>query len=270
MDPSNVTLSPKVPTMETARLTPAAGSAAGRKSAKESNHAIADQIANEISRQIIDGRIPIGTWLRQDTVASQFGVSRTPIREAFRSLHGQGVIVLHPRRGAFVQGTSAREIRDACLVRAELEGYAAELAAEHARQSDIRKLGEAIGHFRDLIESYLSEDIDDEAAAVRWREANETFHRTLLDAGGNDQLRQSIDDLSRRLPRNMTFRAIGRDPHRLRINLEEHVAIADAVERHDAIAAREHAREHLRRAAELVSRWYERTVPTSARSEGAK
>ena len=246
--------------MESGKLHSAAGTAAARTSARESSHAIADQIAKELSRQIIDGRIPIGTWLRQDTVAAQFGVSRMPIREAFRSLHGQGVIVLHPRRGAFVQGTSARGIRDACLVRAELEGYAAELAAEHARQSDIRKLREAIAHFRSLIDGYLAEELDDATAALQWREANEAFHRTLLDAGGNDQLRQSIDDLSRRLPRNMTFRAIGRDPHRLRINLEEHIAIADAVERHDAVAARERAREHLRRAAELVSRWYERTV----------
>lgn len=93
---------------------------------------VADEIADELGRQIVDGRIPIGTWLRQDAVAAQFNVSRQPIREAFRSLQGQGIIVLHPRRGALVQGTSAREIRDACLVRAELEGYAAELAAEHA------------------------------------------------------------------------------------------------------------------------------------------
>jgi DNA-binding GntR family transcriptional regulator len=225
-----------------------------------SNHGIADQIATELSRQIIDGRIPVGTWLRQDSVAAQFDVSRTPIREAFRSLQGQGIIVLHPRRGALVQGTSAREIRDACLVRAELEGYAAELAAEHARESDVVELRRAIELFTQLIDRFLHDKIDDETAAGHWRDANETFHRTLLEAGGNDQLRQSIDDLSRRLPRNMTFRAIGRDPHRLRVNLEEHIAIADAIERHDAPAAREHARQHLRRAAELVSRWYERTV----------
>lgn len=225
-----------------------------------SDHGIADQIAQELSRQIIDGRIPVGTWLRQDTVAAQFEVSRTPIREAFRSLQGQGIIVLHPRRGALVQGTSAREIRDACLVRAELEGYAAELAAEHARESDVRELRRANELFTQLIEGYLHDEIDNETAAGLWRDANEKFHRTLLDAGGNDQLRQSIDDLSRRLPRNMTFRAIGRDAHRLRINLDDHTAIADAIERHDADAAREHARQHLRRAAELVSRWYERTV----------
>jgi DNA-binding GntR family transcriptional regulator len=224
---------------------------------------VADEIADELGRQIVDGRIPIGTWLRQDAVAAQFNVSRQPIREAFRSLQGQGIIVLHPRRGALVQGTSAREIRDACLVRAELEGYAAELAAEHAHETDILALRESINLFRSLIEGYLADEIDESTAAADWREANEKFHRTLLDAAGNNQLRQSIDDLSRRLPRNMTFRAIGRDSRRLHENLEEHIAIADAVERHNAPVAREHARQHLRRAAELISRWYERTVASA-------
>ena len=65
---------------------------------------LSERIAEEIHRRILDGDIPLGSKLRQDAIASEFQVSRMPVREAFRALHGRGVIEILPRRGALVHG----------------------------------------------------------------------------------------------------------------------------------------------------------------------
>ena len=91
--------------------------------------ALVDRLAAAIHARVLAGDIPTGSRLRQESLATEFGVSRTPVREALRKLQADGVIELEPNRGAVVRGPSGREVREAYEVRAELEG----LAAEHIR-----------------------------------------------------------------------------------------------------------------------------------------
>ena len=70
-------------------------------------------MASALERAIMDGSIPLGSWLRQEALAAKFGVSRTPVREALRILHEKGVVRLEPRRGALVRGPTVRDIREA-------------------------------------------------------------------------------------------------------------------------------------------------------------
>src|SRR5688500_5970879 len=97
---------------------------------KASRVTLVSSIADEIRAGIMTGRFSLGSRLRQNSLASEFGVSRTPIREALRWLHAEGVVDLVPNRGAVVRGLTPRELRDAYRVRAELEGLAAELATQ--------------------------------------------------------------------------------------------------------------------------------------------
>ena len=78
-------------------------------------------IARELERRIITGEYSAGQRLRQEALAAEFGVSRTPIREALRTLEAATFLQMVPRRGAIVRLPSPREIRDAYAVRAELE-----------------------------------------------------------------------------------------------------------------------------------------------------
>src|SRR3954471_6447027 len=89
----------------------------------------ADHLAHELQVEIITGRSPIGTRLRQEDLAARFGVSRTPVREALRQLQAIGLVEQLGHRGALVRRFSAEECRNVYLVRAELEGLAAERAA---------------------------------------------------------------------------------------------------------------------------------------------
>src|SRR3954447_1254032 len=81
--------------------------------------ALVDGLATDIHAAILAGEIPLGTWLRQEQLAEQFGVSRTPVREALRILQASGVVQQMPRRGALVKGPTPTEIREAYVVRAE-------------------------------------------------------------------------------------------------------------------------------------------------------
>src|SRR3954447_14536754 len=89
----------------------------------------ADDLAHELQVEIITGRIPLGTRLRQEDLAARFGVSRTPIREALRQLQAIGLVEQLGHRGALVRSFSPDECRNVFLVRGELEGLAAERAA---------------------------------------------------------------------------------------------------------------------------------------------
>jgi DNA-binding transcriptional regulator YhcF (GntR family) len=89
----------------------------------------ADDLAHELQVEIITGRIPLGTRLRQEDLAERFGVSRTPIREALRQLQAIGLVEQLGHRGALVRSFSPDECRNIFLVRAELEGLAAERAS---------------------------------------------------------------------------------------------------------------------------------------------
>ena len=88
-----------------------------------------EDLANRIQAKIVAGEYPPGTRLKQEVLAQQFDVSRTPIREALSRLEAKGIVSQAQRRSAVVRAPSSREISEMYQVRAELEGLAAQLAA---------------------------------------------------------------------------------------------------------------------------------------------
>jgi DNA-binding GntR family transcriptional regulator len=228
--------------------------------ADANGQALVEELAQQIQVRIMTGELAVGTRLRQEALAREFGVSRTPVREALRQLQAGGMITVEPNRGAVVRGPTPRDIRENYEVRAELEAYAAELASERVRDHELELMRKANEEFRALAEDYLGRDLsdrDEAAAGQAWMHANERFHQAILLAAENEQLIASVHDLFLRLPRNMTFRAMRGDSHLLRTNVREHEDIAAAIAARDPERARRAARVHLRRAADLVSRWYE-------------
>ena len=89
----------------------------------------ADDIALVIEEAIVSGELSPGTVLRQEQLSDQFEVSRTPIREALRKLAALGLVSFEPNRGVRVRTITREELREAFLVRAELESLATEAAA---------------------------------------------------------------------------------------------------------------------------------------------
>src|SRR6059036_3974410 len=103
----------------------------------------ADDIARLLEDEIVAGVIPPGTVLRQEQLSERFDVSRTPVREALRRLAALGLVSFVPNRGVRVRTLSREELREAFLVRAELEGLATELATPRMTDEGLAALDAA-------------------------------------------------------------------------------------------------------------------------------
>jgi DNA-binding GntR family transcriptional regulator len=225
---------------------------------------LVERLAAAIQSRVLSGEIATGVRLRQETLASEFGVSRTPVREALRKLESTGLVTVEPRRGAVVRGPSAREVRDAYAVRAELEGFAAESAVTHIRDEELARLCDAEQLFRNSIE----EVIDDRRRGVErhwsteseWERANTLFHQVIQQAAGNRQLLLTIAHLHLSFPRDLTWSALSNSTHLLEENIEQHRRVLSAIERRDGAEARRAMTEHVRSAGELVARLLERAA----------
>jgi len=223
--------------------------------------ALVDKLASDLQQRVLSGEIPSGTRLRQSALAAEFGVSRTPIREALRKLQAGGFVELQPNRGALVRGLSAREIRDAYEVRAELEALAAELAAVRIRHDQLDRLRDAQEQFREGLAQTMEERESGAGAgerqAVVWSRANDQFHQVIQEAAHNDVLVATLTHLHRSFPRDLTKIVLSESTPLLRANVLEHEEIVDALQRRDRDAARELMRRHVRHAGELVTLRFE-------------
>ena len=226
---------------------------------------LVDRLATAIQARVLSGTLARGVRLPQEALAAEFGVSRTPVREALRKLQASGLVELVPNRGAIVRGPSAREIREAYVVRAELEGLAAELAAARISDYDLVRLREAEALFRRAVTSLVARRRRhrreprwaDESA---WVQANDLFHQAIFDAAANARLSATIADLHRTFPRDLTWSALSGNSRLLEENVEQHAVILHAIERRDAGEARLRMVEHVRHAGELVTLHFEQAA----------
>ncbi|WP_114389722.1 GntR family transcriptional regulator [Notoacmeibacter marinus] len=144
---------------------------------------LAARIGRELADRIVTGRIEAGARLRQDHLAEEFGTSHVPVREAFRRLEAQGLVVSEPRRGVRVAGFTQEEVREVAEMRAVLEALALRNAAPHLTGAILDAAEEATR-------------AGDRARDVEsWEEANRNFHRLILTPCDMPRLLQAIDDL---------------------------------------------------------------------------
>ncbi len=204
-----------------------------------------DQTYDALKDAIISGLLKPGDRLVEQQVADRLGLSRIPVREAFRRLQQEGYLVA-TKSGLVVREVSLQELHDLYAVRARLEGMAASLAAERATEEEIAGLAEIL----DRTESLLLEG--DEAALTR---ASFEFHSRLYSLLRNRFLIDFLNTLQDQLRRYRSLQF--KIPHRGRVSVEEDRRILEAIARHDAQAADQLAQEHVKhlwRHAEALAR----------------
>ena len=225
--------------------------------AAEERRALVDKLASQLHARVLSGELPSGTRLRQEALAEEFGVSRTPVREALQKLEAGGLVELQPHRGAVVRGLSPREIRDAYEVRAALEALAARLAAERITREQLERLNHAQGKFRAALKRTAARRRGGREVGEReiglWGSANDEFHQTIHEASGNDVLVGALAQLHRNFPRDLSRLVVSESTAMLEANVREHEAILDALSRHDATTAHELMQKHVARAGGLVT-----------------
>ncbi|WP_053226309.1 GntR family transcriptional regulator [Solirubrobacter soli] len=139
-----------------------------------------------IRRAIIEGAYPAGSRLPEEELSERIGVSRTPIRQALRQLEHQGHVELRPRRGAWVSSWTEEDIAEVYGVRAQLESYGAQIAAQKIGALELRHLEECCLRMEAIEDSRQPGFLDELG------ELNNEFHASLLRATGNRRLMISL------------------------------------------------------------------------------
>jgi DNA-binding GntR family transcriptional regulator len=230
----------------------------------EEGAALVDRLAATIQARVLSGEFASGSRLRQESLASEFGVSRTPVREALRKLQAAGIVQLEPRRGARVRGPTAREVREAYEVRAELEGLAAALASARIRDEELRRLREAQALFEESSKRLRAwKQLQSGGSAppaeahAEWIRGNDLFHLVIQEAAGNERLAATLADLHQSFPRDLTWIVLGESSHLLEANVAQHAGVLEAIEAREAEAARRRMVDHVLSAGDLVVRRFE-------------
>jgi DNA-binding GntR family transcriptional regulator len=145
---------------------------------------VADRAYVELRDRIVTLRLAPGTALREDELMREMGIGRTPLREAVKRLALENLVAVQPRRGTFVTAVEASDIMNITEVRAELEGYAAELAA-------LRMDGEARTAAEALLEEI--EEVTQPHEQEWLMRFDERIHHFIWDASGNPYLIETLE-----------------------------------------------------------------------------
>lgn len=216
---------------------------------------LADEVAYRLQVSILDGEFQPGTRLQQDELCLRFGVSRTPIREALRKLQAMHLVELIPNKGATVRMPTRDDLADVYAVRCQLEGFAAELAAERASPRELKALAESCQRSAATIEKVESGSREgDPGLQAAVRESNEKFHLLIQDAAGNRRLSTQIDDLRNAFPKDHVSRVTTTASELRELNIDDHARILEAIRAGDSKVARSAMESHIRRAGKILMR----------------
>lgn len=222
---------------------------------------LADEIAFRIQAAILAGEHPPGTHLFQDELCERFGVSRTPVREALRKLQAKHLVVLVPNKGATVRVPSRDELIDVYNVRAELEGYACELASAHVDTELLNDLDRTTVLVTEAVTTHERDGNPGEGHVsldIQLAQANSEFHGAIARASGNARLRSLIADLQDFFPKDYIWRAMTSADEVRALNLEDHDRIHEALVSESAARSRKEMRNHILHASRILLDYLDR------------
>ena len=211
-----------------------------------------EDIFDVLHEKIISGTYKPGDWLRQDDIATQLGVSMTPVREALDLLVSMGLAERVPYRGVRVREMSTKDVVEAYGLRLFLEALIAEEAARNITREQIAGLE------RTLAEMKKHESLKDVSTE---RRSSREFHSAIAEATKNDLLIKMYAVVSNAFPDWLLYEALFRYPEILADSMmstyKEHVAIVDALKKGDADRAVQKSIEHVMESGKWLEEYLE-------------
>jgi DNA-binding GntR family transcriptional regulator len=197
--------------------------------------ALYEEVAELLRQRIFSRELEPGSWIDELKIAHDYGISRTPMREALKVLATEGLVTMKVRRGAYVTEVSERDLADVYHLLSLLESDAAGVVAQRA---DDAQMDELKALHQELEDAARPEQRDRE----RFFEINERFHMRLLDIADNRWRNQMVADLRKvmKLNRHNSLLKTGR----IAESLSEHRAIMAALQARDPQASTRRMQEH--------------------------
>lgn len=194
-------------------------------------------VFNRIRENILNGVYKENEELKENALAKEIGVSRTPVREALRQLELEGLVHIIPNKGAYVTGITLKDVKDIYEMRALLEGLCARKVVENINEKVIGELESIV----DLSEFYCSKGKIENVL-----ELDNKFHQTMYDTAGSKILKHTLTDFHHYLERIRKTTLM--DIKRANASNEEHRAIVVALKEKDSNKASELATLHMHNA----------------------
>lgn len=200
------------------------------------SQAASDRAYEHVKRAIIRGDLPGGTAISENALCQEIGVSRTPVHEAFLRLAAEDLLTLESRKGAVVRPMSPNEAADVLEMREAIESTAATRVVTDGRAADVAPFLQAL--LDDQAEAVATSDVD------RFIEADAEFHGAVIGASRNAiavLFARTLRDRQQRLRHHL----MRLQPSQLAASLEDHRALAAALEAGDAARYAEVLRAHV-------------------------
>ena len=200
-----------------------------------------EEVADQLRVRIFAHDLAPGAWIDEQSLAKEFGISRTPLREAIKVLAAEGLITMKLRRGAYVTEVNRGDLEQIFTILSLLEGQAAKEAATKAQEKDLNELDDM--HLR-LEKAAADRNLE------QFFEVNVRFHERIIAIANNPWMTSVIADLRKvlKLQRKDSLSRSGR----LQSSLSEHREILKALLKRDPIAAEQAMRTHLARGLEAA------------------
>ena len=186
--------------------------------------ALYEEVAELLRQRIFRRELEPGSWIDELKLADEYGISRTPLREALKVLATEGLVTMKVRRGAYVTEVSEKDLTDVYHLLALLESDAASVVAAQATAAQVKEL--------QALHNQLESAVNNRD---RFFALNEKFHMRLLEIAGNRWRDQMVLDLRKvmKLNRHNSLLKSGR----IGESLAEHAALMEAITARDAVEA---------------------------------
>jgi len=207
----------------------------------EKHQTLREKIANSIREAIIKGSLKPGERIAEPDLAEKFGISRTPLREAFRQLESEGFLTTIPRRGAVVSSLTEKDVKEFYEIKSLLEGYAASLATEKLTEKDLKKMSSI---------NFQLEKLAEDGDAKGFFKIHNDFHDVFWKAAGNEKLFELINNVMKQFRRFRIASLIL--PGRMSISVSQHKQIIEAFKNKDKDLAKQLVMENAKIGGEVL------------------
>lgn len=196
-------------------------------------YSLRGRVFQKIRDDILSGKYKEHEELKEVAIGEELGVSRTPVREAFRQLELEGLIQIIPNKGAYVTGITVKDVKDIYMIRSRLEGLCARWATEKITTEQLEEMEENV---------YLAEFHASKGHMDQMAELDNRFHEILYEASDSKMLEHLLKDYHNYVLR---VRRKTLSTGRGSVSNNEHRMILDAIKNKNANLAEELAHQHM-------------------------